>query len=202
MLKHAQCSHSTRIIPRGSSRRPLLCQARSLPTAGPSPSSSRPLRQRDRPHLPPSIEHAALESRATFPSQDRISHKTFSTDARMCFCSNSDIERTCRFAVCSLFLCLTLRSQSLYKHSSRKQFYKKLVHIQETFWNHQKTNEAKSSVTSLYSPPLPPVLRCTILQTRAPLSHVKLVSSRSFLISRKIDFYGPSRYRTRSQLLC
>ena len=58
--------------------------ARPLPTAGPRPSSRRPLDQRDRPYLPPSIGHAAPEPRATFPPRGRIRQKTFSIDTRKC----------------------------------------------------------------------------------------------------------------------
>ena len=56
----------------------------------------------------------------------------------ICFCRNSNIDRTCHFIVCSSLLCLTPRSLSVYK---RKIFLEavieKLVHTQVVFYNHQ-----------------------------------------------------------------
>ena len=83
-LMQCQRSHSTRNIPRGSSRRSPLCQAWIRPTAGPRPSSHRLLRQRDQPHLPLSIGHAARELRATCSPQDWMRQKPFSADTREC----------------------------------------------------------------------------------------------------------------------
>ena len=58
-----------------------------------------------------SSQYRTCRARASrnFSSTLDTTENVFDRHAQMCFCSNYNIERTCRLTVCPLLLCLTLR---------------------------------------------------------------------------------------------
>ena len=154
-----------------------LCRARLPQTA--RPSSCRPLQQRDRPRLPPSIGHAALKTRAAFPPQHRIHQKCYPQTRANGFLQQLGHRENMPFH--RLFLAALFDSRNFLEAVLDKTGPCSGGSLESS-----NINNANLSVTSLCWPPLPPlVLPCAVLPTKAPINNplVCVAFSRCFSLA-------------------